>query len=347
VKKVAFILDGFELQSPGQQLLDRILLGWNEHGTFRTGAEKVALWMMGEGGGPLLEKRKKDFGLEIVDSAEKALAGAEFIIIVPGTTKFPNVSWETVHGWFNAVPENSTCYVDAAFLVNSEPFDITRFQPQGNWRRFFTSRASSHFIPLPIPPAIPRKDPKDPAPLAPPKGIEKVLIVSHGNFPEAELDSLHALAAFDLITAAGAVSRLNRSHIQELFSGPEWRPLVAAAVSRSNTIQGDPEKDGRTQDIVGLQIIEKLAREPRAWQFDCSGVKFRLLVLNGALQDFNLAVSVRGQIHSAQLYRPPAPAQEHFSALATWIVGKNGSWDFQAVHCQFLIRRIMASGLGA
>jgi hypothetical protein len=202
-------------------------------------------------------------------------------------------------------------YIDASFLLNIEPAATARIYDARSLK-FLTSRAAAHFFPLPIDPSVPAK------------GIEKVLIVGHGPFPEAELDSLYALAPFVSLEPTVAVNRLTRSDVLDFLYRPEWKPLLAAAVSRSNTIQGDPEKDGRTQDIVGLQLIEKLATNPRGWLLQNVGTQILILVLNGALSDFNVAAGARRRIYSAQLYRPPAPAQEHYSGLASWIMQRAG-----------------------
>jgi hypothetical protein len=328
MKKVAFILDGFELQSPGQQLLDRFLLGWSENGAFRPAAGKVALWMINGSTNPLLERRVKDFGLELASSMEAALAEANLTLIAPGTIKPPEIDPDAALRLLNSLPKGATVYLDASFLLKVEPSATARIYDARSLK-LFTSRAAAHFLPLPVDPSIP------------PNGIEKLLVVAHGNFPEAELDSLYALARFVSIEPTIGVNPLTSSEGLALLHHPEWKPLVAAAVSRSDTIKGDPEKDGRTQDVVGLQLIENLATNPRGWRLQNFRTQIVILVLNGVLSDFNLAATARGQLYSAQLYRPPAPAQEHYSALATWIMEKasadqTGNFAETAIH-QLLI----------
>jgi hypothetical protein len=114
-------------------------------------------------------------------------------------------------------------------------------------------------------------------------------------------------------------------------------PLLAAAISRSNTPQGDPVLDGRTQDLVGLGLVPKLARNPRGWLLEHSdGLRTALLVLDGVVADFNFAVRAQdGTVVSAQLFRAPPPAEQHFSRLtavmedffcggqAPWLVERN------------------------
>jgi hypothetical protein len=95
-------------------------------------------------------------------------------------------------------------------------------------------------------------------------------------------------------------------------------PLLAAALSRSHSPQGDPVLDGRTQDLAGLGLVPKLARNPRGWLLEHrDGLRSAILVLDGVVADFNFAVKSRdGSIVSAQLFRAPAPAEQHFSRLA-------------------------------
>jgi hypothetical protein len=96
------------------------------------------------------------------------------------------------------------------------------------------------------------------------------------------------------------------------------RKLLAAAISRSDSPQGDPQRDGRTQDLVGLGLAPKLAKDPRVWEIEhTDGVKSTVAVLNGVVGDFNFAVELGdGTVVSAQIYRPPAPQRHEFSRVA-------------------------------
>jgi hypothetical protein len=96
-----------------------------------------------------------------------------------------------------------------------------------------------------------------------------------------------------------------------------WQ-LLAAALSRSDTPQGDAVLDGRTQDLVRLGLVPKLARNPRGWLLEHrDGLRSALLVLDGVVADFNFAVRASsGEVISAQLLRAPPPAEHHFSRLA-------------------------------
>jgi hypothetical protein len=118
------------------------------------------------------------------------------------------------------------------------------------------------------------------------------------------------------------VRRLEGAEVWRAADADEWSwSLLAAAISRSNTVQGDPVRDGRTQDIVGLGLVRKLAEDPRGWIIEHrDGLRSAILVLDGVVADFSFAVRSRaGTITAAQLYRPPEPNRSEFDRLAAVI----------------------------
>jgi hypothetical protein len=160
--------------------------------------------------------------------------------------------------------------------------------------------------------------------IAPGTPLKEALIVVQGASPLAELLALDGLLPVLERRRGGevgvrSVSRIEGNDVWSAGDEGAWsRELLAAAISRSDTPQGDPERDGRTQDLVGLGLVQKLAPNPRAWVIEHrDGLRTSLLVLDGVVADFNFAVRARdGAITSAQLYRPPPPARAEFDRLA-------------------------------
>ena len=71
-------------------------------------------------------------------------------------------------------------------------------------------------------------------------------------------------------------------------------PLLAAALSRSDTPQGNAVLDGRTEDLVGLGLISKLAQLPRGWLLEHQdGLRSAILVLDGVVADINFAIGIQ------------------------------------------------------
>lgn len=74
-----------------------------------------------------------------------------------------------------------------------------------------------------------------------------------------------------------------------------WR-LLEAALSRSDSPLGLTETDGRTQDLIGSGELKRLVEKPAAYFVEyADGLKATLLMLNGALKDFCVAVKLRGE----------------------------------------------------
>lgn len=101
---------------------------------------------------------------------------------------------------------------------------------------------------------------------------------------------------------------------------PAWtREPLGAALSRSHSPLGNSVLDGRTEDLLGLGMVPKLARDPRAWIFDHNdGFESCLWVVTGVVADINVALrsaAAGASIRSAQLYRPPPPGEHEFSRL--------------------------------
>jgi hypothetical protein len=308
MNRIAFILDQFELQSAGQQLLDRFLIGYNADGDFRKPEAQVTVFAQESGDAKLMRQRTADFGLRVANSIDSALDGANAVVVASGSKANPGaIPLERV---ISQVPTGARVYVDAPLLNNASALEKIEQLSKARSIVLASSSIASHFFPLPAKPEFRASD------------VTKAVIVAQGSFPLAERQALHGLAPYVDCPKLRLrdVRPIKNSEVWSEAYSPAWRDLFASAVSRSNTIQGDPEKDGRTQNIVGLQLVEKLAREPRGWLVRHEdGPEMLILMLDGALADFNFAVSAGPRIHSTQLFRAPTPLEDHYSGLAGWI----------------------------
>jgi hypothetical protein len=74
-----------------------------------------------------------------------------------------------------------------------------------------------------------------------------------------------------------------------------WR-LLEAALSRSDSPMGMSDVDGRTQDLIGTGELKRLVEKPAAYFIEyADGLKATLLMLNGAVKDFCVAVKLAGE----------------------------------------------------
>ena len=86
-----------------------------------------------------------------------------------------------------------------------------------------------------------------------------------------------------------------RRGLEGADEGRYSKELLTAALSRSDTPLGLTVTDGRTQDLVASGELPKLVKKPAAYFIEYrDGLKATLLMLNGALKDFNFAARVAG-----------------------------------------------------
>ncbi len=80
-------------------------------------------------------------------------------------------------------------------------------------------------------------------------------------------------------------------------------------------------QDGRTQDLVASGELPKLVKDPAAYFIEHNdGLKTTLLMLTGAIQDFNFAARVRGSgIQSCQFLLTPVPNVTYSACLVSKI----------------------------
>ena len=315
LRKLSFLLEELQPQSPGQQLLDRFLIGYPDNGTFQTpNRETTAAYVMVSGTEPDFDQRPEEFGLAPARTAEAAVEGADAIVVAsrkPGAV----ANERLVEIALAHAPEGAACFVHGA-LANS----LARAKE-------FTGRARSRKMALlaGTPLGVTWRLPEVSVP--PGTALRRALIVVQGTSPGAELHGLEGLLPV-LEHRRGGESGVRSLRFLEgtaLWRAGDkglWSPaLLAAALSRSDTPQGDPVADGRTQDLFGLGLVPKLAHAPRGWILEhADGLVSAILVLDGVVGDFNFAVQTsQGPVISAQLFRAPPPAEHHYSRLAALI----------------------------
>lgn len=328
LRKIAFLLDEFTTPSPAQQLLDRFLIGYPRDGALhRVGASEVAAYLAVTAEARF-GSRTDDFDLVLEKTVEGAVDGADGVVIVsrrPGALAneaFLRIALERA-------PEGSACFVHGV-LANRE-----------DSARAFAARAASRRIALlaGTPTSVTWRLPPVDLPSGTP--VSEALIVVQVNplaaqatppSPPATLGgaALHGLEGLLPVIERRRGGETGVRSVRFVEEDEFWRagrkglwswPLLSAAISRSDTPQGDAVLDGRTQDLVELGLVPKLARHPRGWLLEHrDGLRSAILILDGVVADFNFAVRTQnGDILSAQLLRAPAPAEQHFSRLAAVI----------------------------
>jgi len=310
---IAVLAGAFTVPGHAQQLLDRLLAGYARDGDFRPRvAERIVLHAPGAPA-PEIERRRRDFALETRPTLAEAVMGAEAALVVwPGTGQAADVG--LLEQVLRALPETGSCFVHGLIGRSlAEALPLLELAAQRRIRLTAATTLATTF-----------RLPEHRAPAG--EGLKDSLIVVQGATDDALLDGVEGLLP-DLERVGGPLADSGPGPVERYAGEAVWAAwdqgrwpgdLLAAALSRSDNPQGDPVADGRTQDLVGLGLVPRLAREPRAWVTrHGDGSRSTILALDGVVADIDLALRTRrGRIHSAQLHRPPSPGQHAFDPLA-------------------------------
>ena len=320
LRKIAFILEDFIVGAPSQQLLDRFLIGYSRDGEFRRIPDlEVAVWLAPAAENSTafadamtgLAVRQRDFKLVQHSNPAAALKDADAVLVVAAAERV-SVGEELLRSMLEQAPAGSTCFVHGSLATNLA--SAQSLASIGATRKIVLASATSVATTFRLPDVDVAAD----------AALTEALIVVQGPRLMAELWAIDGLLPIIVRRRGGesgirSVRGLKNREVWRASDKGEWSwPLLAAAISRSNTTQGDPVRDGRTQDLAGLGLVKKLARDPRGWIIEhTDGFRSTILVLDGVVADINVAVRSRdGAITSAQLYRPPAPNRAEFDRLA-------------------------------
>jgi hypothetical protein len=154
--------------------------------------------------------------------------------------------------------------------------------------------------------------------------IEQALMVGVGNSDPMDFHALEALQCM-VERRRGGESGVKAVQLVEgdavWGEGDEGRwswELLGSALSRSDSLRGLTVTDGRTQDLTASGAIRKLVANPAAYFIEYTdGFKATLLMLNGALADYNFAVRLKGTADpiSCQFLLPPTPNVAYSACL--------------------------------
>ena len=328
VQTIAVVADDFALGTSGQQLLDRFLIGYPRDGAMYRPDWRVRAFAPSGKGSAELDRRVNDFALGRAGGLSDVLRGVDAVVVVPGERAAADPA-AFVRGVLSAVPRTCPCFVHGTLdrdLAGS---------------RALVDLAVSRKIPLAAGTALAVTWRLPPVEIEPGTALAEALIITQGDSSTAAFEGLEGILSLVDRRAGGesglrAVELLRGPQVWEASGKGRWSmDLLAAAISRSDSPQGDPVRDGRTQDIVGLGLVPGLARDPLAWLVEHrDGLRSSILILDGVVADIDFAVRTKGgEVISAQIYRPPEPARHEFSRLAevieTFFTGARPPWPVE------------------
>jgi hypothetical protein len=157
--------------------------------------------------------------------------------------------------------------------------------------------------------------------------VQEAVMVGAGRYDGMDFDALEAMQCMlerrrGGETGVKAVQLLEGDDVWAAGKAGRWSSdLLSSALSRSDTPLGLTVLDGRTQDLVASGVLPQLVKDPAAYCIEYhDGTRATLLMLNGAIMDFNISARVAGHgLVSTQFFLPPDPNVTYSACLAAKI----------------------------
>jgi hypothetical protein len=321
-KRIAIITTIYRLQSHGQHMGDRFLVGYPYNGTWHVPKMKVvSLYVDQKPQGDLSGDRAREFGLKVYPTIAETLRcggdklAVDAVLIIGEHGQYPrNDKGQILYPRYEFFEQCAKVFEKDGHVVPvyndkhlSYSFDKAKKMVDTSRKMRFPMLGGSS---LPVTWRLPA--------IELPVGchIEDALMVGVGGSDPMDF---HALEAMQCMLERRGHGETGVKAVQLIEGDEVWKAgedgryskqLLTAALSRSDTPLGLTVKDGRTQDLVADGQLPKLVEKPAAYFIEYrDGLKATLLMLNGALKDFNFAARVRGipQIQSTQFLLPPDP----------------------------------------
>jgi hypothetical protein len=327
--RLAILATVYRLQSHAQHMGDRFLAGYPYGGVWRKPNVKVvSLYVDQKPEGDLSESRAREFGFTTYPSIAEALrcGGRELavdaVLLIAEHGNYPRNEkgqilypryefFEQCVKVFEADSRAVPVYNDKHL---SWSFEKAKAMVEAARRLRFPMLAGSS---LPVTWRLPAIDlPLD-------CDIAEAVMIGEGG---SDAMDFHALEGLQCMVERRRGGERGVRAVQLVEGEAVWRAadegrfskdLLAAALSRSDTPLGLTVTDGRTQDLSASGELRKLAKNPAAYFIDYrDGLKATMLMLDGAIQDFNFAARLKnGQLWSTQFLLTPDPNVTYSACL--------------------------------
>jgi hypothetical protein len=333
LKRIAIVTTIYRYLSHAQHIGDRFLIGYPREGAWHTPDMKVvSLYVDQKPEGDQSAERAKEFGFQVFPTIAEALRvggdklAVDAVLIIGEHGDYPtNDKGQKLyprHEFFKQCVEVFEKDGIAVPVFNdkhlSYSFEKAKWMVDASKRLKFPMLAGSS---LPVTWRLPDIE----IPLG--SEIESAVAVGNGG---SDIMDYHGMEAMQCMlerrkggeTGVRAVRMVEGAEVWKLIDdGTISKELLVSALSRSDTPQGQTIVDGRTQDLVGKGQLPKLVEKPAAYLIEYrDGLKATLLMLNGAIKDFNFAARVKGKgVMSTQFFLSPVPNVTYSACLVSKI----------------------------
>jgi hypothetical protein len=331
--RIAMITTIYRYLSHGQHIGDRFLVGYPYAGEWhKPNVKLVSLYVDQHPDGDLSEDRAREFGLGVYPTIAEALCcggnklACDAVLIVGEHGDYPrNDKGQTLYPRYEFFEQCVKVFRDSGRAVpvyNDKhlSYSFTKAQSMVATSKAlgFPMLAGSS---VPVSWRLPDIDmPLD-------AHVEDAVMVGVGG---SDAMDFHALEGLQCMmerrkggeTGVKAVQLLDGAAVWEAGKKGLWsQELLSSALSRSDTPLGLTVKDGRTQDLVGSGVLPELAPKAGAYLIEYGdGTRAAMLMLTGAVKDFNFAARVRGTgLISTQFFLSPEPNVTYSACLVSKI----------------------------
>ena len=330
-KRVAIITTIYRLQSHGQHIGDRFIIGYPYAGEWhKPNTKVVSLYVDQKPTGDLSGERAREFGLRVYPTIAETLRcggkklAVDAILIIGEHGEYPhNDKGQILYPRYEffeqcakvfeqddrSVPVYNDKHLSYSFEKAKRMVDTSR-------RLQFPMLAGSS---LPVTWRLPE--------LELPLGctIEDALMIGEGGSDPMDFHALEALQCMVERRGRGetgvkAVQLMEGDAVWKAGDEGRWsKQLLTSAMSRSDTPLGTGETESSPENLVTSGQLRKIVKNPAAYFIEYrDGLKATLLMLNGGLKDFNFAAKVKGAsaIQSTQFFLSPDPNVTYSACLA-------------------------------
>jgi len=356
MKQIAVITTVYRYLSHAQHMADRFLVGYPHNGEWhRPDMKVVSLYVDQNPPGDQSAQRAQEFGFRVYPTIAEALRcggdrlAVDAVLIIGEHGDYPrNEKGQILYPRYEFFQQCVEVFEKDGRVVPvyndkhlSYSFEKAKWMVEASKRLKFPMLAGSS---LPVTWRLPDLElPLD-------GEIESALMVGEGGSDPMDF---HALEAMQCMverrkggeTGVKAVQMIEGDAVWKAGEEGRWsKDMLSSALSRSDTPQGLSLVDGRTQDLVGSGQLPKLVKNPAAYFIDYTdGLQCTLLMLDGALKDFNFAARRRGtkDIVSTQFFLSPVPNVTYSACLVNKIEEM-----FETGHAPYPVERtLLVSGV--
>ncbi|HTM51539.1 MAG TPA: hypothetical protein VL285_22745 [Bryobacteraceae bacterium] len=333
-RRIAVVTTVYRYLSHAQHMADRFLVGYPHAGAWhRPDMKIVSLYVDQKPEGDQSAERAREFGFTVYPTIAEALRcggdklAVDAVLIIGEHGNYPrNEKGQILYPRYEFFKQCVDVFEKDGRAVPvyndkhlSYSFEKARSMVDASRRMKFPMLAGSS---LPVTWRLPDLE----LPLNCEIG-EALMIGSGGSDPM----DYHALEAMQCMierrkggeTGVKAVQMIEGDAVWKAGKEGRWsKALLEAALSRSDTPQGLTLKDGRTQDMLGAGELPRLVKNPAAYFIEHNdGLRTTLLMLNGAIRDFNFAARVKGMsgVPSTQFFLSPTPNVTYSACLVSKI----------------------------